>query len=106
MNVLSLFDGCSGGQVALQKIGITFDGIYNNYYASEVDPHAIKVTQANFPNTFQLGDVRDLDPFEVSCWDIDLMMGGSPCTGFSFAGKQLNFDDPQSKSVLFQVKTG
>ena len=97
MNVLSLFDGCSGGQVALNKLGYTFDGIYNNYYASEVDPSAIKVTQANFPNTFQLGDVRDLDPFELSCWDIDLMMGGSPCTGFSFAGKQLNFDDPQSK---------
>ncbi len=97
MNVLSLFDGCSGGQVALGRLGYTFDGIYNNYYASEIDPSAIKVTQANFPKTFQLGDVTDLDPFEISCWDIDLMMGGSPCTGFSFAGKQLNFEDPQSK---------
>ena len=97
MNTLSLFDGCSSGQVALQRLGYTFDGIYKNYYASEIDKPAIKVTQANFPKTFQLGDVRDIDPFEVSCWDIDLMMGGSPCTGFSFAGKQLNFDDPQSK---------
>ena len=93
MNVLSLFDGCSCGQVALHRVGIPVD----KYYASEIDKPAIKVTQANFPNTIQLGDVTDLDPFEVSCWDIDLMMGGSPCTGFSFAGKQLNFDDPQSK---------
>jgi DNA-cytosine methyltransferase len=93
MNVLSLFDGCSGGQVALQKAGIHVD----NYYASEIDKYAIKVTQANFPKTLQLGDVTDLDPHEVSCWDIDLMMGGSPCQGFSFAGHQLNFDDPRSK---------
>jgi len=97
MNTLSLFDGCSGGQVALQKLGITFDGIHNTYYASEIDPYAIQVTQANFPNTRQLGDVTDLDPYEISCWDIDLMMGGSPCQGFSFAGHQLNFDDPRSK---------
>ena len=97
MNVLSLFDGCSGGQVALQKLGITFDGIDNCYFASEIDKYAIQVTQANFPNTFQLGDVTDLDAFEVSCWNIDLMMGGSPCQGFSFAGHQLQFDDPRSK---------
>jgi len=93
MNVLSLFDGCSGGQVALQKLGIHVD----NYYASEIDKYAIKVTQANFPNTIQLGDVTDLDPHEIAYWDIDLMMGGSPCQGFSFAGHQLNFDDPRSK---------
>jgi len=97
MNVLSLFDGCSGGQVALQKIGITFDGKGSTYYASEIDKYAIQVTQANFPNTRQLGDVTDLDPHEISYWDIDLMMGGSPCQGFSFAGHQLNFDDPRSK---------
>ena len=93
MNVLSLFDGCSGGQVALQRAGIKVD----NYFASEIDKYAIKVTQANFPNTRQLGDVTDLDPHEISYWDIDLMMGGSPCQGFSFAGHQLNFDDPRSK---------
>ena len=97
MNTLSLFDGCSGGQLALQKLGITFDGKKNCYFASEIDPYAIKVTQANFPNTFQLGDVTDLDPYEISCWGIDLMMGGSPCQGFSFAGHQLQFDDPRSK---------
>ena len=97
MNTLSLFDGCSGGQVALQKLGITFDGKGSTYYASEIDKYAMQVTQANFPNTRQLGDVTDLDPYEISCWDIDLMMGGSPCQGFSFAGHQLQFDDPRSK---------
>ena len=93
MNVLSLFDGCSGGQLALQRANIHVD----NYYASEIDKYAIKVTQANFPNTIQLGDVTDLDPHEIKYWDIDLLMGGSPCQGFSFAGHQLNFDDPRSK---------
>jgi DNA (cytosine-5)-methyltransferase 3A len=102
MNVLSLFDGCSGGQVALQKLGIHVD----NYYASEIDKYAIKVTQANFPNTIQLGDVTQVKPSERGMgvdyaldYDppIDLLMGGSPCQGFSFAGHQLNFDDPRSK---------
>jgi len=93
MNVLSLFDGCSGGQLALQRANIQV----GTYYASEIDKYAIKVTQANFPNTIQLGDVTDLDPHEIKYWDIDLMMGGSPCQGFSFAGHQLNFDDPRSK---------
>ena len=93
MNVLSLFDGCSGGQLALQKAGIHVD----NYYASEIDKYAIKVTQANFPNTIQLGDVECVDAVELSKLDINLMMGGSPCQGFSFAGHQLNFDDPRSR---------
>ena len=53
MDVLSLFDGMSGGQIALNRLGIK----YNNYYASEIDKHAIKVTQSNYPNTKQLGDV-------------------------------------------------
>jgi site-specific DNA-cytosine methylase len=97
MNVLSCFDGASCGQLALQKLGITFNRKENCYFASEIDKYAIQVTQANFPNTFQLGDIRDLDPYEVSCWDIDLMMGGSPCQGFSFSGKRLNFEDPRSK---------
>jgi DNA (cytosine-5)-methyltransferase 3A len=102
MNVLSLFDGCSGGQVALQRAGFKVD----NYFASEIDPYAIKVTQANFPNTIQLGDVTQVKPNERGMgvdyaldYDppIDLLMGGSPCQGFSFAGHQLNFDDPRSK---------
>jgi DNA-cytosine methyltransferase len=91
MNVLSLFDGMSCGQLALQRAGIQVE----NYFAAEIDKYAIKVTQANFPETVQLGDVTAIDPDSLP--DIDLLIGGSPCQGFSFAGKQLNFDDPRSK---------
>jgi len=92
LNVFSAFDGCSGGQLALQKAGVPI-GVY---HASEIDPYAIKVTQANFPNTIQLGDITKIG-YNRFNHHIDLMMGGSPCQGFSFAGKQLNFDDPRSK---------
>jgi len=92
MNVLSCFDGLSCGQLALDKAGVLVDV----YYASEIDKYAMKVAQANFPNTIQIGDVSKVDASNFN-HDIDLMMGGSPCQGFSFAGKQLNFDDPRSK---------
>ena len=91
MNVLSCFDGMSCGQIALNKVGID----YSAYYASELDKYAIQVTQANYPNTVQLGDIRSVDPLALP--KIDLLIGGSPCQGFSFAGKQLNFEDPRSK---------
>jgi len=91
MNVLSLFDGMSCGQIALNRAEIKYD----NYYASEIDKHAIKVTQANYPDTIPLGDVTKVKAEKLS--KIDLLIGGSPCQGFSFAGKQLNFDDPRSK---------
>jgi len=90
-NVLSLFDGISCGQIALNRAGIKYD----NYFASEIDKYAIKVTQHNYPNTVQLGDVCNI--VEKDLPKIDLLIGGSPCQGFSFAGKQLNFDDPRSK---------
>lgn len=90
MNVLSLFDGMSCGQIALNRLGVKYD----NYFACEIDKYAIKVTQENFPNTKQLGDVTKVD-FK-SLPKIDLLIGGSPCQGFSFAGKQLNFNDPRS----------
>ena len=90
-NILSLFDGISCGQLALNKAGIRYD----NYFASEIDKYAIKVTQANYPKTIQLGDVKKLDGCTLP--KIDLLVGGSPCQGFSFAGKQLNFNDPRSK---------
>ena len=90
-NVLSLFDGLSCGQIALNRVGIEYD----NYFASEIDKHAIKVTQTNYPNTIQLGDVREIKAEKLP--KIDLLIGGSPCQGFSFSGKQLNFDDPRSK---------
>src|SRR5690606_9884675 len=91
MNVLSLFDGMSCGQIALNRAGIKYD----NYFASEIDKHAIKVTLTNYPNTIQLGDVTKVKGAELP--KIDLLIGGSTCQGFSFAGKQLNFDDPRSK---------
>lgn len=90
MNVLSLFDGMSCGQIALRELGIKVD----RYYASEINKHAIKQTQLNFPDTIQLGDVRDVRAKDLP--KIDLLIGGSPCQGFSFAGKQLNFNDPRS----------
>jgi site-specific DNA-cytosine methylase len=91
MNVLSLFDGMSCGQIALHRAG--FDGF--TYYASEIDVAAIKVTQANYPATKQLGNVIYIHGADLP--NIDLLIGGSPCQGFSFAGKQLNFDHPESK---------
>lgn len=90
MKVLSLFDGMSCGQIALHELGIPVD----EYYASEIDKYAISIAQKNFPNTIQLGDVRTIKGKDLP--EIDLLMGGSPCQGFSFAGKQLNFDDPRS----------
>ena len=104
MNVLSLFDGMSCGQLALQRADIDVD----NYFACEIDKYAMLITQKNFPDTFQWGDVTKIKvPTRGS---IDLLMGGSPCQGFSFAGHQLNFDDPRSKlffdfiRVLDEVK--
>lgn len=82
MNVLSLFDGMSCGQIALQKAGIKV----NKYFASEIKPHAIKVTQHNFPNTIQLGSVLDVKASDLP--KIDLLIGGSPCQDFSSANKE------------------
>lgn len=91
MNVLSLFDGMSCGRIALERVGIKV----NNYFASEIDKYAIQVTQHNYPDTIQIGDVTKVKGEDLP--KIDLLLGGSPCQGFSFAGKQLNFDDPRSK---------
>ena len=90
-NVLSLFDGMSCGQIALNKLGIQ----YENFYSSEIDKHPMKVTQHNFPNTIQIGDVTQIKGENLP--KIDLLIGGSPCQGFSFSGKGLNFEDPRSK---------
>lgn len=89
LSVLSLFDGMSCGQIALERAALKV----KKYYASEIDEYAIKVTQHNYPNTIQLGDVTKV----TGLTDIDLLIGGSPCQGFSFAGKQLNFEDERSK---------
>lgn len=98
INVLSLFDGISCGQLALKQAGIEVD----NYFASEIDKHAITVTQNNFPKTIQLGDVTKISAKELP--KIDLLIGGSPCQGFSYAGKMLNFNDPRSKLFFDYVR--
>jgi len=82
INVLSLFDGMSCGQLALQKAGVKV----NQYFASEIKKHAIKVTQLNFPNTIQLGSVLDVKARDLP--QIDLLIGGSPCQDFSSANKE------------------
>ncbi len=81
----------SCGQIALEKAGIEV----GKYYAAEIDKYAIKVAKANYPDMIHLGDVREVKADSLP--KIDLLIGGSPCQGFSFAGKQLNFDDPRSK---------
>lgn len=93
MNVLSLFDGMSCGQIALDQLGLRVD----NYYASEIDKWAIQITQKNYHNTQQLGDITKWREWDIDWSGIDLVFGGSPCQGFSLAGKQLAFDDPRSK---------
>ena len=92
MNVLSLFDGISCGQIALNRVGIKYD----NYFASEIDKYAIDVTQHNYPKTIQLGDILNLKGSDLP--KIDLLIGGSPCQSFSNAGLRNGFD---GKSKLF-----
>ena len=93
MKVLSLFDGMSCGQLALQRIGANV----TTYFASEIDKYAIQIAKKNFPNTVHLGDVTKINSVDYQLGYIDLLIGGSPCLGFSFSGKQVNFDDPRSK---------
>lgn len=94
MNVLSLFDGMSCGQQALERAGFKVD----NYFSSEIDKYAIKVTMANYPNTFQLGSVIDIDGYKLP--KIDLLIGGSPCQSFSFAGKRKGMSTKDEQEIL------
>lgn len=119
MNVLSLFDGISCGRLALERAGIKVD----KYYASEIDPHAIKVSAKNYPDIIQLGNVKNIcyttsvdyinEPEQgiftnkenlFYSTKIDLLIGGSPCQGFSNAGNLLNFEDPRSKLFFEYVR--
>ena len=93
MKVLSLFDGMSCGQIALRELGVPIE----RYYASEIDKHAIAQTQLNFPDTIQLGDVEKWREWNIEWEEIDLLLAGSPCQGFSLAGKMLGHDDPRSR---------
>jgi len=94
MNVLSLFDGMSCGQQALERAEIKVD----NYFASEIDKYAIQVTMANYPNTKQLGSVVSLNGFDLP--KIDLLIGGSPCQSFSFAGKRKGMSTKDEQEIL------
>ena len=93
--------------IAAERAGIKFE----KYYASEVDKHAIKVSESNYPDIIHLGDVQGWRDWDIDWASIDLLIGGSPCQGFSFAGKQLAFDDPRSKlffvylDILKHIKT-
>lgn len=123
--ILSCFDGGSGGNIAADSLGWNV----TRYWASELDKFAIQQTQANFPNAIQLGDVKRLRAYlqagcakllkiqpthkyyflagqciEILTFGVDMLCGGSPCQGFSFAGKQLNFNDPRSKLFFEFVK--
>ena len=91
MNVLSCFDGMSCGRIALDRAGVEVD----NYFASEIDKYAIQIATKNYPDTKHIGSVVDVKASDLP--KIDLLIGGSPCQGFSFAGKQLNFEDERSK---------
>lgn len=103
MRVLSLFDGMSCGRIALERAGIPV----TQYLASEIDKYAITVARANYPDTIHLGDVRVVRAMaEAGVFGrVDLLIGGSPCQGFSFAGKQLAFDDPRSALFFEFVHT-
>lgn len=91
ITVLSLFDGLAGARLALDRAGIPV----KTYYASEIDKYAIQVAQRNYPDIIQLGDITRWQEWNIK--QPDLIIGGSPCTGFSTSGKKLNFQDPQSK---------
>lgn len=94
MNVLSLFDGMSCGQQALERAGIKVD----KYFASEIDKFAITVTMANYPNTIQLGSVVNVDGYSLP--KIDILIGGSPCQSFSFAGKRKGMATKDEQEIL------
>ncbi|MBY0755052.1 DNA cytosine methyltransferase [Clostridium sardiniense] len=97
LNVLSLFDGISCGQVALERAGIKV----NKYYASEICDDSIKVTQDNYPNTIQVGDVTKLTNEKLRKFQkIDMLIGGSPCQDLSKA-KQNGLGLAGDKSKLF-----
>lgn len=107
INVFSACDGISCGRLALARVGIKV----GKYIASEIDKHAIKISSFNYPEIIHVGDLTEWRTWDVDWSTIDLIMGGTPCQGFSFSGKQLAFDDPRSKlfftfaDILDHVKT-
>ena len=96
--MLSVFDGMSCGRIALDRLGLPI----NNYYASEIDKYAMQIAKKNYPDTKHIGDITKVRSRDLG--HVDLLIGGSPCQGFSFAGKRLNFDDPRSKLFFEYVR--
>lgn len=96
INILSLFDGMGGLMIALNTLGVEVD----NYYASEIDKFAIAQTKLNFPNVIHLGSITNIKASNLK--EIDLIAFGSPCQGFSYAGRGLNFEDPRS-ALFFEA---
>jgi len=94
MNVLSLFDGMSCGQQALERSGF----VVTNYFASEIDKYGIQVAKTNYPNTQHLGSVVNVDGTKLP--KIDLLIGGSPCQSFSFAGKRKGMRTKDEQEIL------
>lgn len=107
INVLSLFDGISCGMIALERAGFEVE----NYYSSEINKQAILISENNYPNINRLETVEKWKEWDIDWSKIDLLIGGSPCQGFSSSGKGLNFDDPRSKlffvfsDILNHIKT-
>jgi len=114
MNILSLFDGMSCWMIALEKAWVKVD----NYFASEIDKYAIQVSKKNYSDIIHIWDVKNVSyrPSNILTWnigtediqcepkEIDILIGWSPCQWFSFAGKQLNFQDPRSKLFFEYVR--
>ena len=96
--VLSLFDGISCGMIALERAGFEVE----RYVAYEIDSNAITISKKNYPQIEHCGDVTTADFTKYQ--GFDMVIGGSPCQGFSFAGKQLNFDDPRSQLFFHYVR--
>lgn len=96
MNVLSCFDGMSCGQLALNKLEVKID----NYFAAEIKPHAIKVTQSNFPNTIQLGDITKVNGHSLP--KIDLLLAGSPCKDLSAANRTRDGLEGEKSGLFYE----
>lgn len=97
LKVISLFDGCGMAYQAIKDCGFKVD----KYYSSEIDEYSIKIAKKNHPDIIHIGDITKVDFSQFKDEDIDLVIGGSPCQGFSIAGKKLNFQDERSKLILY-----